>query len=94
MSDEVKIENNNENLQLKDKDNIDNNKFGKEKETESKPLKENVKEETPIFHIFEEQNEEDNMIFGIPNWKLFIYVFILITVLWMILAIGLGVGLR
>ena len=80
MSDEVKIENNNENLQLKDKDNIDNNKFGKEKETESKPLKENVK--------------EDNMIFGIPNWKLFIYVFILITVLWMILAIGLGVGLR
>ena len=85
----------NENQEDNNMNDIKNDKE-KEKENEVKPLNEETKKDYKI-KIYKESNkdeEEENMKFGIPTWKLFIYVFIGITVIWMILAIGLGVGLR
>ena len=64
------------------------------KENEKNPLKEEKKTDDVVEINKGENEEEENIILGLPSWKLFIIVFIIITIVWMILAIALGVGLR
>lgn len=79
-------------IESQNNNNINNKQ---DKENENKPLNEEKKDtETKNENNINEEEQEEHIIMGIPSWKLFIIVFIIITIIWMILAIALGVGLR